>query len=49
MCTANFGIHFMLGAYFDIKSLYFVENMLENLSVNVEIRILNVVKFSGGN
>ena len=46
--TANFGIHFMLEAYFDIKSFYLVENMLENLSVNVEIGIPNEVKFLGG-
>jgi len=42
--TANFGIQFMLEAYFDILlSLYLVENMLENVSVSVEIRIVNVV------
>ena len=48
MYTANFGIHSMLEAYFDIKSFYLVENRLENLSVNVEIGIPNEVKFLGG-
>jgi len=45
MYTANFGKHFMLEAYFDVLSLYLVENMLENVSVSVEIKILNVAKF----
>ena len=37
----------MLEAYFDIQSLYLVEKMLENISVGVEIRIIQAQKFSG--
>jgi len=37
----------MLEAYLDMQSLYLVEKMLENISVNVEIRILKALKFSG--
>jgi len=45
---ANFGVYFVLDAYFDVLSLYLVEKMLENLSVSVEIRILKARKFLGG-
>jgi len=37
----------MLEAYIDMQSLYLVEKILENLSVSVEIRIIEVQKFSG--
>jgi len=37
----------MLEAYFEMKNLYFVEKMLEKLSVSVEIQILKALKFSG--
>ena len=42
---ADAGVYFMLYAYVDVYILSLVEQMLENLSVSVKIRILKALKF----